>query len=89
MKIKDFIVSFIVLYVMLRLDVSSLDAQDCSEAWLQEAKFQLDTFIISYRPQTGLNYSDSINSKIKSYRLEDCEATYWINYYRAELLAVE
>lgn len=86
MKIKDFIVSFIVLYVMLRLDVSSLDAQDCSEAWLQEAKFQLDTFIISYRPQTGLNYSDSINSKIKSYRLEDCEATYWINYYRAELL---
>ena len=71
---------------MLRLDVSSIYAQDCNEVWLQEAKSQLDTFLISYRPQTGLNYSDSISSMIKSYRLEDCEATYWINYYRAELL---
>lgn len=75
-----------VLTIGLSIVCPSLSAQNCNTIWLKDAKLQLDTFLISYRPQTGIFYSDSISSKIKSNRLENCDATYWINYYRGELL---
>lgn len=75
-----------VLTIGLSIVCPSLSAQNCNTIWLKDAKLQLDTFLISYRPQTGLNYSDSIISKIQSGGLENCEASFWINYYRGELL---
>lgn len=86
MKIKNFILYLLVLCATLRFDVYSLNAQNCNELWLQEAKLKLDTFLVSYRPQRGLIYSDSISLIIKSNSLEDCDESYWINYYRGELL---
>lgn len=61
-------------------------AQDCHDSWLIQAKLQLDTSLITYKPITGLQFADSIVNKIKEKKLEQCETTHWINYNRAELL---
>ncbi|MCC6816975.1 MAG: sensor histidine kinase [Saprospiraceae bacterium] len=76
------------LYIKITifLFLLQLNAQNCSLEWQRKSSDKLDSFILSYRPISGLNYADSVIKLIDEYGCEKSETIYWINYKRAELL---